>query len=119
MSLQEKPEQANLVSQHPLHNENKNQAPREEALEGNSTIAERLEQLESLPHRNIVLHWGAFCLSLLSLILLLNNSERMNCFQIDRLITILSILNTRQIAHLKWQSLKKEQNIIQKLAIFL
>ena len=37
---------------------------------GNSTIATRLEELESLPHRNAALHWAAFILSLLSLILL-------------------------------------------------
>jgi energy-coupling factor transporter transmembrane protein EcfT len=38
--------------------------------EGNSTIAKRLEELESLPHRNRALHWAAFTLSLMSLILL-------------------------------------------------
>jgi len=36
----------------------------------NSTIAARLEELESLPHRSAALHWAAFTLSLLSLILL-------------------------------------------------
>ncbi len=41
-----------------------------ELPEGHSTIAARLEELESLPHRNAVLHWIAFTLSLLSLILL-------------------------------------------------
>jgi hypothetical protein len=35
-----------------------------------SPIAARLEELESLPHRSAVLHWAAFTLSLLSLILL-------------------------------------------------
>ncbi len=35
-----------------------------------SKIVARLEELESLPHRNPVLHWGAFILSLLSLVLL-------------------------------------------------
>ena len=39
-------------------------------LPGNSTIAARLEEMESLPHRNAALHWAAFALSLLSLILL-------------------------------------------------
>jgi energy-coupling factor transporter transmembrane protein EcfT len=38
--------------------------------EGNLTVAGRLEELESLPHRNAALHWIAFTLSLLSLILL-------------------------------------------------
>ena len=41
-----------------------------ELPKGNSTIAARLEELESLPHRNAALHWAAFTLSLLSLILL-------------------------------------------------
>jgi len=36
----------------------------------NTTITARLEELDSLPHRNAFLHWGAFILSLLSLILL-------------------------------------------------
>ena len=39
-------------------------------LPGISTIAARLEELESLPHRSAALHWAAFTLSLLSLILL-------------------------------------------------
>jgi hypothetical protein len=38
--------------------------------ENNVTIAERLDELESLPHRNAALHWSAFALSLMSLILL-------------------------------------------------
>lgn len=41
-----------------------------ELPKGNSTIAARLEELESLPHRNAALHWAAFTLSLVSLILL-------------------------------------------------
>jgi len=35
-----------------------------------STLAERLKELEALPHRNATLHWVAFTVSLLSLILL-------------------------------------------------
>jgi hypothetical protein len=35
------------------------------------TLGERLDELEGLPHRNAVLHWFAFTLSLLSFILLL------------------------------------------------
>jgi hypothetical protein len=38
--------------------------------EGVPTIAVRLEEMEALPHRNAALHWIAFTLSLLSLILL-------------------------------------------------
>jgi energy-coupling factor transporter transmembrane protein EcfT len=41
-----------------------------EGTKENSTIAKRLEEMESLPHRNKILHWGAFTLSLMSLILL-------------------------------------------------
>jgi len=41
-----------------------------ELPQGNSSIAERLEELESLPHRGALLHWAAFTLSLLSFILL-------------------------------------------------
>jgi len=41
-----------------------------ELPKGNSTRAALLEKLESLPHRNAALHWAAFILSLLSLILL-------------------------------------------------
>ena len=36
----------------------------------NATIEERLEELESLPHRNPILHWAAFILSLFSLMIL-------------------------------------------------
>ena len=36
----------------------------------NETIEERLEELESLPHRNPMLHWAAFILSLFSLVIL-------------------------------------------------
>ena len=37
---------------------------------GDATIEARLEELESLPHRNAALHWSAFALALMSLILL-------------------------------------------------
>src|ERR1035437_4001438 len=35
----------------------------EKAPEAKTTIAVRLEEMESLPHRNAALHWGAFALS--------------------------------------------------------
>jgi hypothetical protein len=38
--------------------------------EFNLTINARLEELESMPHRNAVLHWAAFVFALMSLILL-------------------------------------------------
>jgi hypothetical protein len=37
---------------------------------GKSPIIARIEELEALPHRSAVLHWGAFILSLFSLIIL-------------------------------------------------
>jgi hypothetical protein len=39
-------------------------------LPGGESIGERLEELEALPRRNPILHWIAFALSLLSLVLL-------------------------------------------------
>jgi hypothetical protein len=48
-----------------------NDTAKRELPEDHSTIAARLEALESLPHRSAALHWAAFTLSLLSLILLL------------------------------------------------
>src|SRR5665811_1359434 len=38
--------------------------------QGTSSMSTRLEELKSLPHRHAALHWAAFTLSLLSLILL-------------------------------------------------
>src|ERR1035437_7005804 len=43
----------------------------DDITKGSSTTTARLEELESLPHRNAVLHWAAFTLSLMSLLLLL------------------------------------------------
>jgi hypothetical protein len=48
-----------------------NDRHRGELPEDNSTIEERLIELEALPHRSAILHWTAFVLSLMSLILLL------------------------------------------------
>ncbi len=39
--------------------------------EGTSPITAQLEALESMPHRNVVLHWAAFVLSMVSLIILI------------------------------------------------
>jgi hypothetical protein len=53
--------------------EPKNQLPKTPADAGrqnNITIESRLEEMETLPHRNAALHWSAFTIALLSLILL-------------------------------------------------
>jgi hypothetical protein len=48
----------------------KEELPKEELPKANPTIAERLDELESLPRRNPVLHWFGATLTLVSLILL-------------------------------------------------
>ena len=70
MALQKKAGSQNQSPKTPTHIDGRDDRTKGE-LHGNSTIAERLEELESLPHRNAVLHWAAFTLSLLSFILLL------------------------------------------------
>ena len=45
----------------------KDEISKAKLAQGKSTIRARLEELESLPHRNKALHWGAFALSLMSL----------------------------------------------------
>lgn len=51
-------------------NDGKEDITKGELPKGNPPITARLEEMESLPHRNPVLHWAAFVLSLLSLIML-------------------------------------------------
>ncbi len=70
MALQKKFESQNQLPKTPTDTDGQDDITKGE-LPGNSTIAARLEELESLPHRNAALHWAAFTLSLLSLILLL------------------------------------------------
>ena len=48
----------------------KNDDAKSDAHPGNESIEARLEELEALPRRNPVLHWIAFILSLISLVLL-------------------------------------------------
>jgi hypothetical protein len=69
MTLQKNVEPQNRLPKTPTDIDGQDDIPKRE-LPGNSTIATRLEELESLPHRNAALHWAAFVLSLLSLILL-------------------------------------------------
>ena len=70
MALQKKVESQNQSVKTPTDIDGQNDIAKGELPKGNLTIAERLEELELLPHRNAVLHWAAFILSLLSFILL-------------------------------------------------
>jgi hypothetical protein len=70
MTLQEKVEPQKQLSKTPTDIDGQDDITKGELPKGISTIAARLEELESLPHRNAALHWAAFTLSLLSLILL-------------------------------------------------
>jgi hypothetical protein len=69
MALQKKVEPQNQSAKTPTVIDGQDDITKGE-LPGNSTIAARLEELESLPHRNAALHWAAAILSLLSLIIL-------------------------------------------------
>ncbi len=69
MALQKKVEPQNQSAKTPTVIDGQDDITKGE-LPGNLTIAARLEELESLPHRNAALHWAGFTLSLLSLILL-------------------------------------------------
>jgi hypothetical protein len=70
MALQKKVEPQNQSAKTPTVIDGRDDITKGELPKGNSTIAARLEKLESLPHRNAALHWAAFTLSLLSLVLL-------------------------------------------------
>jgi hypothetical protein len=70
MALQKKVEPQNPLPKTSTEIDGQNDITKGELPKGNSTIAERLDELESLPHRNAALHWAAFTLSLMSLILL-------------------------------------------------
>jgi hypothetical protein len=70
MALQKKVEPQNQLPKTPIEIDGQDDITKGELPKGNSTIAARLEELESLPHRNAALHWAAFTLTLLSLILL-------------------------------------------------
>lgn len=70
MALQKKVEPQNQLPKTPIKIDGQDNITKGELPEGNLTPAARLEELESLPRRNAVLHWAAFTLSLLSLLLL-------------------------------------------------
>jgi hypothetical protein len=71
MAFQNKVEPQNQLPKTPIEIDEKDDISKVELLKGKSRTAARLEELESLPHRNSFLHWAAFTLSLLSLIMLL------------------------------------------------
>ena len=70
MTLKKEVEPQNQLSKNPTDVSRQADITKGELPEGNSTITARLEELESMPHRNAALHWASFTLSLLSLILL-------------------------------------------------
>jgi hypothetical protein len=69
MALQKKVEPQNQSAKTPTVMDGQDDITKGK-LPGDSTIATRLKELESLPHRNAALHWAAFILSLLSLSIL-------------------------------------------------
>ena len=70
MTLKKKDEHQNQFIKPPAEDNGQADTAKTELYKNNATIAARLEELESLPHRHKALHWGAFTLSLMSLILL-------------------------------------------------
>jgi len=70
MTLQKEDETQNQFPKTTTVIEGQDNITKAESPVGLSKIAARLEELKSLPHRNAALHWGAFILSLLSLLLL-------------------------------------------------
>ncbi len=70
MALQKNVEPQSQLPKTPLETDGQDHIARGGLLQRNSTLAARLEELEALPRRNKALHWFAFTLSLLSLILL-------------------------------------------------
>jgi len=67
---QKKIEPQNRIPETPNEIERKDKISKTEPPKNISTITERLEELELLPHRHAALHWIAFTLALFSLILL-------------------------------------------------
>lgn len=70
MKLRKKAETQNRLPEITTDVDRRNDITKRELPKDNLTIAARLRELDSLPHRNAILHWAAFILSLLSLILL-------------------------------------------------
>ena len=71
MALQKKDEHQNKLPKISTVIHRQDDMTKGELPKSNSTVAARLEELESLPHRNAALHWAAFTLSLVSFIMLL------------------------------------------------
>ncbi len=70
MTLPKKDEPHNQFPKTPTDIDKRDEMTKAELPKGISPLAARLEELESLPHRHFALHWAAFALSLLSLVLL-------------------------------------------------
>ena len=71
MTLPKKVEPQNQLHQNPPDINGTAEITQGELPEVNSPITARLEELESLPHRNPILHWAAFVLSMMSLVILI------------------------------------------------
>jgi hypothetical protein len=70
MVLQEENESQNQLSRSSTAVNEKQNIGKGKLPTGSSIITARLEELEALPHRHAFLHWGAFILSLISLVML-------------------------------------------------
>ena len=70
MTLQKKDEPQDRLPETPSTGERQDEKTGEKSPEAMLRIAARLEELDSLPHRNPLIHWVAFSLSLLSLVIL-------------------------------------------------
>lgn len=70
MDLKQKVEPQTQLPKNPSDIDGQGDLNKGELPKDSTTIAARLEALESLPHRNAALHWSAFTLALLSLVLL-------------------------------------------------
>ncbi len=70
MTLQKKDEPQNQLPKTSTELDRRDNIIKGDSPQSISKLAARLEELESLPHRHAALHWGAFILSLLSLVLL-------------------------------------------------
>ena len=70
MTLQKKIEPQNRLPKTPTDINAQDDITKGKLPDGTPTIDARIEELESIPHRNPVLHWGAFTIALMSLILL-------------------------------------------------
>ena len=70
MATKIKVEPQNQLPKNPAGIDGQDDISKAESTEGNLTITARLDELESMPRRNAVLHWASFIISMFSLLLL-------------------------------------------------